>query len=69
MNNLARAIKEERWEAAALYLVLGMARAIESLGPETVEAMLDLIEAEEENAGQRGSHRQRRTGRGQRRHG
>ena len=66
MNNLARAIKEERWEAAALYLVLGMARAIESLGPETVEAMLELIE-EEEEPGPHRSHRQRQSGRGRHR--
>ena len=68
MNRLAIALKEERWEVAALYLLIGMQKAIEALPPETVEAMLELIE-EEEKPGPHGSHRQRQTERGRRRRG
>jgi len=46
---------------AALYLLIGMQKAIEALPPETVEAMLELIEDEEE-PGPHGSHRRRQTG-------
>jgi hypothetical protein len=68
VNRLAIAIEKEQWEVAALYLLIGMQKAIEALPPETVEALLELIEDEEE-AAPHSSHRQRRPGRRRRRHG
>jgi hypothetical protein len=68
VNRLAAAIKEENWEVAALYLLIGMQRAIEALPPETVEALLELIEDEEE-PGPQGSHRRRQSGSSRRRRG
>ena len=50
---LATAIAEERWDVAALCLVLGVARAARALPPDTVDALVELLAAEPE----RPSHR------------
>ncbi len=43
-RNLTLAIEERRWEAAALYLVLGVSRAAVRLTPEGIDALLALLE-------------------------
>jgi hypothetical protein len=40
---LAAAIEREDWEAAALCLLLGVARAARKLPPETLEEMIELL--------------------------
>jgi hypothetical protein len=44
---LAVAIERQNWELAALCLLYGMAKAIETLPAETVEALLALLEKED----------------------
>jgi hypothetical protein len=41
---LAVAIERENWELAALCLLYGMVRAVETLPPQTLEALLELLE-------------------------
>ena len=43
MNALAVALERRRWDIAALYLLLGIVEAAESLSPESLEAILDLL--------------------------
>ncbi|HVP05536.1 MAG TPA: hypothetical protein VMT90_07675 [Dehalococcoidia bacterium] len=38
------AIERQEWEVAALVLLLGVTRAARLLPPETLEAMIDLLE-------------------------
>ena len=40
---LAVRIKKKEWELVALYLLLGTARALESLPPDSLTALLDLL--------------------------
>jgi hypothetical protein len=44
---LAVAIERENWELAALCLLYGFVRAVETLPPATVEALLELLQVEE----------------------
>ncbi len=43
-RNLTLAIEERRWEAAALYLILGVSRTAVRLTPESIDALLALLE-------------------------
>lgn len=47
MDRLQRAIERKDWDLAAHYLVLGMLKALEKLPPEAIEAMLELLAAED----------------------
>jgi len=42
---LALAIEQHRWEAAALYLALGVTRAATRLPPDSIDALLALLES------------------------
>ena len=46
MSALAAAIKEERYEAAALRLLLGVLAALEDATPETRDELIALLTAE-----------------------
>ena len=43
MGGLTKAIEREDWEVVAMYLILGTLKAIETLPPESVEAMMELL--------------------------
>ena len=43
MNALAVALERRQWDLAAVYLLLGIVQAAESLPPESLEAILDLL--------------------------
>ncbi len=43
-STLTLAIESHRWEAAALCLALGVTRAAARLPPETIDALLELLE-------------------------
>lgn len=42
-KTITTCIQTEQWELVALYLLLGMARALEALPPHAVETLLDLL--------------------------
>jgi hypothetical protein len=42
---LAVAIEREDWDLAALCLLVGIARAAQKLPPETLDALLELLDA------------------------
>ena len=44
MSVLARAIKEQRWEVAALCLALGFLRAAAAIPPDALSGMLEVLE-------------------------
>jgi hypothetical protein len=48
MTGLEAAIAQKRWEAAWLYLMLGVTEAASKLPPETLSALLDLLAGEDE---------------------
>jgi hypothetical protein len=48
---LAIAIAQERWDVAALCLLLGVSRAAEALPPDAVEALIELLALEPERPG------------------
>jgi hypothetical protein len=52
MTGLEAAIAQKRWEAAWLYLMLGVTEAASKLPPETLSALLDLLAGEEETTTQ-----------------
>lgn len=41
---MALAIEQRRWQAVALYLALGVSRAATRLPPDTIDALLALLE-------------------------
>lgn len=47
MNAFEEAIEREDFELAALYLVLGFLKVIETMPPDAVESMLEVLDAEE----------------------
>ncbi len=44
MSLLATAIAEQKWEAAALWLLLGVTRAAAALPPDALEELLEALE-------------------------
>ena len=46
MGVFAQAVREERWELAALCLVWGMVRALDRLPPDTLESLLEVLEGD-----------------------
>jgi len=42
---LAFAIDHKRWELASLYLLLGVSRAAAALPPDTIDGLLEVLEA------------------------
>ena len=44
MSLLAWALKQKRWEAAALCLLLGMVEVLEHLPPEALEGLLEVLD-------------------------
>jgi hypothetical protein len=44
---LAVAIERKNWELVALCLLYGVVKAVETLPPETLEALLELLQEEE----------------------
>lgn len=61
---LAMAIEREDWEVAALCLALGVLKAAEDLPQETLDALLDELDFEDESP-----YRIRRQRKGRRPHG
>jgi hypothetical protein len=49
MNGLDLAIEQQRWDAVALYLLLGVSRAAALLPPESLTALVDLLAGDEED--------------------
>jgi hypothetical protein len=47
VSAMAVAVRNQDWERVALYLLLGVSRAAEKLPPETLDALLDLLSADE----------------------
>ncbi|MBM2827427.1 MAG: hypothetical protein HW403_1491 [Dehalococcoidia bacterium] len=50
---LSRAIAEERWELAALCLLLGAVKVIEGWPPDTVTGLLDALVGDEDGGSKR----------------
>lgn len=46
---LARAIQQERWELAALCLLLGLAKVLAQLPPDAIEGVLDVLDGERDD--------------------
>ncbi|MEE8346686.1 MAG: hypothetical protein V3S20_05015 [Dehalococcoidia bacterium] len=76
MSTLAVAIRKQRWEVAALCLLVGVAEVAAALPPDAVEGLLDVLAGlEDERPRKRGGARSLgrlpgrtgRTGRGRRR--
>jgi len=51
MSILSEAIKAKRWEAAALCLLIGLARAVSTVPEDAVEGVIDVLEASDGEAG------------------
>jgi len=49
MSALATAIAAKQWELAALYLLLGLLQAFSRLPADSIEGLLDVLEAESGN--------------------
>ena len=60
MGTLSEAIEREDWELAALKLLVAATELIDTLGPEAMEDLLDLLD---EPAPRAGTHRPKRGGR------
>ena len=43
---LATAITQQRWDIAALCLLLGLAQALSKLPPDAIEGVLDVLDSE-----------------------
>lgn len=54
MSAVQLALRRNEWEKAALYLLLGVARAAEKLPPESLTALLEVLGGEERKEGRRG---------------
>jgi hypothetical protein len=60
---LAYAIAEQRWDLAALCLFVGVTKAAESLPPDAIDALLELLVAEGREHASRPAGERRRRGR------
>lgn len=62
MSALGRAIRNEEWELASLYLLLGVVKAASALPPDAVEALIEALSGLEDQhpRRRRGSRRGRR---------
>lgn len=47
MNAFDKAIEREDFELAALYLALGFLKVLETLPPDAVESLMEMLDAEE----------------------
>jgi len=42
---LSNAVRQEQWELAALCLLLGMEKTLEKIPPDSLEGMMEMLEA------------------------
>ena len=50
-QTLARAVRRQQWELVALCLLLGLARTLERVPPDTLPALLSLLDPADPGAG------------------
>lgn len=47
MSAFEKAIERKDWELASLYLALGFLKVLETLPPDSLESLIELLDAEE----------------------